>query len=209
MGATVISCPKLVNSLAQILAFNFVVTRASIGKDMEVNISLGWSCGWARATPVKGSPEREWITEATDPCTVVKLGEVLTRASWTGVSVSVDAEGDCSDTIKAVKDWITACEMAVAMPWTMVALGVAMDVDVDADVVVATDVELVLVAVDVEAKGAARTRLTRGTSGPKLRATFLERDGRGVILGGKNKNKNKPGSRQSKARPDHNLREWP
>lgn len=89
-----------------------------------------------------------------------KLDEVLTRASWTGVSVSVDAEGDCSDTIKGVKDWITACEMAVAMPSTMAALGVAMDVDVDADVVVATDLELVLVAVDVKAKGAARTRLT-------------------------------------------------
>lgn len=37
--------------------------------------------------------------------------------------------------------------MAVAMPWTMAALGVAMDADV-------------LVAVDVEAKGAAHTRLT-------------------------------------------------
>lgn len=91
----------------------------------------------------------------------------------------------------------------------MVALGVAMNDDVDADVVVATDVELVLVAVDVGGKGAARTRLTRGTSGPELRATLLERDGRGIILGEKNKDKNKPGSRQSKARPDHYLWEWP
>ena len=172
---------------------------------MEVNISFGRSCGWARATPVKGSPEREWMTDATDPWTVasapvVKLGEVLTRASWTGVSVSVDFEGDGSDTIKGVKDWITACEMAVAMPWKVVALGVAMNDDVDADVVVATDVELVLVAVDVGGKGAARTRLTRGTSGPELRATLLERDGRGIILGEKTKTKTNQAA--CKARPD-------
>ena len=57
------------------------------------------------------------------------------------------------------------------MPWTMVELGVAMDVAVDVDM----DVE-------VEAKGPARTRLTRGARGPELRATFLERDGRGIIL---------------------------
>ena len=86
MGVAVISCPKLINSLAQILAFNFVVTRASIGKDIEQKMSPGLSFGWARATPVKGSPERVWITEATDPCTVAsapmaQLGEVLTGVS--------------------------------------------------------------------------------------------------------------------------------
>jgi len=48
---------------------------------------------------VKGSRERIWITEATDPCTVAsaligKLGEVFTGASSTGVSVSADAEAD-------------------------------------------------------------------------------------------------------------------
>ena len=67
LGVTVISCPKFINSLAQTFAFNFVVTLASIGKDTEVNISPGLSYGWAGATPVKGSPERECITEATTP----------------------------------------------------------------------------------------------------------------------------------------------
>ena len=86
MGVTVISCPKLRNSLAQILAFNVVVTRASIGKDMEQKMSPGQSFDWTRATPVKGSPERVWITEVTGPCTVastpvVPIGEVLTGAS--------------------------------------------------------------------------------------------------------------------------------
>ena len=128
--------------------------------------------------------EREWIIEATDPCTVasaprVTLGEVLARASWTCVSISVDAEVDCSDTINGVKDWITACDTALTMPWTMVELGVAMDVDVEVDALVAVDVDM---DVEVEAKGPARTRLTRGARGPELRATFLERDGRGIIL---------------------------
>jgi len=45
IGVTVISCPKLINSLAQILAFNLVVTRASMGRDIELKMSLGLSCG--------------------------------------------------------------------------------------------------------------------------------------------------------------------
>ena len=63
----------------------------------------------------------------------------------------------------------------------MVELGVTRDVDVDGDVdvVVAVDVDL---DVDVEATGPARTRLTRGANGPELRATFLEREGRGTLL---------------------------
>ena len=66
-------------------------------RDIELKMSLGLPCGWARATPVKGSRERIWITEATDPCTVAsapigKLGEVVTGASSTGVSVSGDAK---------------------------------------------------------------------------------------------------------------------
>ena len=65
------------------------------------------------------------------------------------------------------------------MPWTMVELGLAMDVDVEVDGFVAVDVDM---DVEVEAKGHARTRLTRGARGPELRATFLERDGRGIIL---------------------------
>ena len=106
MGVTVISCPKLINSLTQILAFNLAVTRAS-------------KLTWARATPLKGSPERVWIIEATDPCTVAcasigKLGELLTGAYWIGVSVGAEAEADWSDTIKGVRDWITACVM---LPW--------------------------------------------------------------------------------------------
>ena len=36
LGVTVIRCPKLINSFAHILARNFAVTLASIGKDMEV-----------------------------------------------------------------------------------------------------------------------------------------------------------------------------
>ena len=36
LGVTVIRCPKLINSFAHILAPNFAVTLASIGKDMEV-----------------------------------------------------------------------------------------------------------------------------------------------------------------------------
>lgn len=165
VGVTVISCSKLINSLAQILAFNFAVTRASIGKDIEVKMSLGLSCGWARATPVKDSPERVWLTEATDPCTVAS------------VSVSADAEADWSDTIKGVRDWTTACETGLAMPWTMVALGVT----IDADVIVAVGVGR-MVAVSVHATGAARPCLTRGTSEPELPTTFLDRDGRGIVL---------------------------
>lgn len=188
MGVTVISWPKLINSLAQIFAFNLAVTRASIGRDIELKMSLGLSCGWARATPVKGSPERVWITEATDPCTVAsapigKLGEVFTGASWTGVSVRVDAEADWSDTMKGVRDWITAWETALAMPWTMVALGVT----TDADPIVSVGVGRVVGAVD--ARGAARPRRAHGTSGPELRTTFLARDGRGIVLRGKIKTK--------------------
>ena len=100
----------------------------------------------------------------------VTLGEVLTRASWTGVSISADGEADCSDTIKGVKDWITACDTALAMPSTM-----------DVDVRVGVDVDM---DVDAEVKGPVRTRLARGASGPELCATFLVRDGRGIILWG-------------------------
>ena len=175
MGVTVISCPKLINSLAQILAFNLVVTRASMGRDIELKMSPGLSCGWAIATPVKGSPERVWITEATDPCTVAsgpvgKLGEVFTGASWTGVSVGADVEADWSETMKGVRDWVTACETALAMLWTMVALGVT----TDSDAIVSVGVGRVVVAIG--ARGAARPRRTRGTSGPEVRTTFLDRD---------------------------------
>ena len=45
LGVTVISCPKLINSLAQLLAFNFVVTRASIGNDIEQNY-VPWPIIW-------------------------------------------------------------------------------------------------------------------------------------------------------------------
>ena len=104
---------------------------------------------------------------------------MLARASWTCVSISVDAEVDCSDTINGVKDWITACDTALAMPWTMVEFGVAMHVDVEIDGLVAVDVDM---DIEFEAEGPARTRLTRGGRGPELRVTFLERDGRGIIL---------------------------
>ena len=73
--------------------------------------------------------------------------------------------------------------------------------DVFGDVVVAVGVDM---DVDAEVKGPVHTRLARGASGPELRAIFLLCDGRGIILWG-----NKTGSRQSKARPDHNLWEWP
>ena len=61
----------------------------------------------------------------------------------------------------------------------MVEVGVAMDADVEVDVPVAVNVDM---DVEVEAKGPVRTRLTRGASGPELCGTFLERDGRGIIL---------------------------
>ena len=199
MGVTVISWPRLINSLAQIFAFNLAVTRASIGRDIELKMSPGLSCGWARATPGKGSPERVWITEATDPCTVVsapigKLGEVFTGASWTGVFVRVDAEADWSDTMKGVKDWITAWETALAMPWTMVALGVT----TDADPIVSVGVGCVVDAVD--AREAGRPRRARGTSGPELHTTFLARDGRGIVLRGKIKTK----QNRQQAKQSHN-----
>ena len=54
----------------------------------------------------------------------------------------MDADVDCSDTINGVKDWITSCDTALVMPWTMVELGVAMDVDVELDVSVAVDVTI-------------------------------------------------------------------
>ena len=61
----------------------------------------------------------------------------------------MDAEVDCSDTINGVKDWITACDTALAMPWTMVELGVAMDVDVEIYGLVAVYVDM---DVEVEAR---------------------------------------------------------
>ena len=78
----------------------------------------------------------------------------------------------------------------------MVELGVTRGVDVDGnvDVVVAVDVDL---DVDGEATGPVRTRLTRGASGPELRATFLEREGRGILLWG-NKIKTKQNRQQAK-----------
>ena len=202
MGVTVISCPKLINLLAQILAFNLAVTRASIGKDIELKMSPGLSCGWARATPVKASHDKGGITEATDPCTVAsapmaELGKLLTGASWTGVSVSADAEADWSDTIKGVRDWITACEAAFAVLWNMVALGVT----TDADVIVSVGVGRAVGAVD--GTGAVRPRRTRGTSEPELRTTFLDRDGRGIVLSGKNIDKTEQTA--AKARPEQIL----
>ena len=129
-----------------------------------------------------------------NPCTVasvsrVTLDEVLTRASWTGVSISADGEADCSDTIKGVKDWITACDTALAMPSTL-------DVDVDGVVVVAVDMDMDM-DVDAEVKGPVRTHQARGASGPELPATFLVRDGRGIILWG-NKIKTKQNRQQAK-----------
>ena len=168
MGVAVISCPKLMNSLAQILAFNLAVTRASMGRDIELKMSPGLSCGWARSTPVKSSPERVWITEATDPCTVAseKLGEVFTGASLTGVSDGADAEADWSETMKGIRDWVTACETALAILWTMVALGVT----TDADAIVSVGVGRVVAAIGP--RGAARPCRTRGTSGLKYVPPF-------------------------------------
>ena len=130
--------------------------------------------------------ERELTTEATDPWTAASaprltLGEVFRRESWTGVSRSVDAdaEEDCSGTIKVVKDWITACDTAVAMPWTKFELGVAMDgkvhVEDDVPADVAPDVK-------VDATCLLRPRLPREASGPGVRTTFFERDVGGMIL---------------------------
>jgi len=103
----VIICPKLIDLLAQILALNLVVTRALIGRDIELKMSLGLPCNsmWlGQSHPSEKPRERIWITEATDPCTVAsapigKLGEVFTGASWTGVSVSAHAEADWLDTM--------------------------------------------------------------------------------------------------------------
>ena len=88
-------------------------------------------------------------------------------------------------TIKGLKDWITACDTALAMPSTM---------DVDGDVVIAVDMDM---DVDAEVKCPVHTRLARGASGPELRATFLVRDGRGIILWG-NKIKTKQNRQQAK-----------
>lgn len=140
-------------------------------------------------------------TEATDPCTAASaprltLVAVLRRACWTGVSLSVDvdAEEDCSGTIKGVKDWITACDTAVAMPWTKFELGAAMDGKVDVKIDVPADVAP---DVKVEATCPLRPRLPRGASGPGVRATFFERDVGGMILWG-NKLKTKQNRQQAK-----------
>ena len=92
-----------------------------------------------------------------------------------------------------MRDWITASETALAMPWIMVALGVT----TDADVIVSVGVGRAAGAAD--ATGAVRPRRTLGTSGPELRTTFLDRDGQGIVLRGKNEDKTKTGSTQSKA----------
>ena len=120
--------------------------------------------------------------EATDPCTAVStprltLVEVLKRESSTGVSLSMDADAkeDCSGTIKGVKDWITACDTAVAMPWTKFELGAAMDSKVDVPVVVAVDV-------DFEATFPLCPHLPCRASGPGVSTTLFECDVGGVIL---------------------------
>ena len=87
-----------------------------------------------------------------------------------------EAESDWLDIIKGVRDWITASETALAMPWIMVALGVTTDADV-------------AVSGAADATGAVCLRRTLGTSGPELRTTFLDRDGRGIVLRGKIKTK--------------------
>ena len=78
------------------------------------------------------------------------------------------------------------------MPWIMLALGVT----TDADVIVSVGVGHVAGA--AVATGGVRLRRTLGTSGPELRTTFLDRDGRGIVLRRKN-DKTKTGSTQSKA----------
>ena len=78
-----------------------------------------------------------------------------------------------------MRDCITASETALAM--------VALGVTTDADVAVSGGVGRVAGASD--ATGAVRLRRTLGTSGPKLRTTFLDRDGRGIVLRGKIKTK--------------------
>ena len=79
------------------------------------------------------------------------------------------------------------------MPWIMLALGVT----TDADVIVSVGVGHVADA--AVATGGVRLRRTLGTSGPELRTTFLDRDGRGIVLRRKNEDKTKTGSTQSKA----------
>ena len=69
------------------------------------------------------------------------------------------------------------------MPWIMVALGVT----TDADVAVSVGVGSVAGAADTT--GAVRLCRTLRTSGPELRTTFLDRDGRGIVLRGKIKTK--------------------
>ena len=88
-----------------------------------------------------------------------------------------EAESDWLDIIKGVRDWITASETALAMPWIMVALGVT----TDADVAVSGGAGRVAGAAD--ATGAVCLRRTLGTSGPELHTTFLDRDGRGIVRG--------------------------
>ena len=90
------------------------------------------------------------------------------------------------------------------MPWNRSELGAAMDGKVDVEVDVPADVAP---AVKVEVTCPLRPRLPRGASGPGVRANFFERDVGGMILWGNKIKKTQKGSRQSKARLDHNLYE--
>ena len=77
------------------------------------------------------------------------------------------------------------------MPWTRVELGVAMDVDSDTIVGVVVPVDR-----DMDTDGEAKDpECTRQAGGPELRAAFLVRDGRGIILWG---NKIKTKTKQAK-----------
>ena len=93
--------------------------------------------------------------------------------------MDADAKEDCSGTIKGVKDWITACDTAVAMPWSTFELGAAMDSKVDVQVDVLVDVAL---DVDVEATCPLRPHLPCRASGPGVCTTFFEGDVGGMIL---------------------------
>lgn len=157
MGVTVISCPKLINSLAQILAFNFVVTRASIGNDIEQNMSPGLSFSWARATLVKGSPDSVWTTEATDPVASAPMAPLVVNRSilnccfcpcWGWIRlVRHNKAGERLDHCIGGDHWCWCC----CFRWSGAG----------------------------DAAGAVRLRWTLGTSGPELCTTFLDRDGRG------------------------------
>ena len=81
VGELANSKPKSKYSRAHILALSLAGTRQSMERLVGVKTSLGLTCPGGGAPTPKGSPERLWRTDATDPCTLASAPAVAPSAA--------------------------------------------------------------------------------------------------------------------------------